>query len=98
MRDVVWLNEKKKQKLSIHSRGAPAPPPPRPQLHLAGVHSSGQEAAAQHPGSELALRHLVAHCVVDDLDRGFLQDLRLLTCTSDKKKVTGLMEGVGGGS
>lgn len=68
----------KNKKQSIHSR--------RPPAHLAGVHSSAQESAAQHPGSELALRHLVAHRVVDDLHRSFLQYLRLLTCTSGKNR------------
>lgn len=69
---------------------SPPAPPTRPDSHLAGVHSSEQEAAAEHPGGELALRHLVAHRVVDDLHRGLLQHLRLLTCASaTKKKVRG---------
>lgn len=51
------------------------PDRPTASAHLAGVHSSEQEATAQHPGRELALRHLVAHCVVDDLHRRLLQYL-----------------------
>lgn len=75
-----------KEKESIHSGPSGPPAPPRPDSHLAGVHSSEQEAATEHPGGELALRHLVAHRVVDDLHRGLLQHLRLLTCASATKK------------
>ena len=53
--------------------------------HLAGVNSSGQESAAEHPGGDLALRHHVAHRVVDDFYRCLLQHLRLLTCKSRTK-------------
>lgn len=53
--------------------------------HLACVNSSSQESAAEHPGSDLALRDHVTHCVVDDFHRCLLQQLCLLTCKSRTK-------------
>lgn len=47
--------------------------------HLACINSSCQKSTAEHPGGDLALHNRVTHCVVDDFQRGFLQNLCLLT-------------------